>query len=142
MRSFAAVLLRRLIFRPIPPESRHPHAAPLTIYDHLSEDTRMKCERSLLRSLREESQDSVRKQVADAITDMASGSMSRGRPWPELQSVTFECTQSGVNGHRESAFRILASVPELVLDQDVSVVLRVLEGGLQDAQSVDVGRYS
>jgi importin-5 len=139
MRSFAAVLLRRLVFRPVPPD-RHDlnHSAPLTIYDHLSEGTRFLTERALLRCLREESVDSVRKKVADTITDLALGSMERGRPWPELQSTTFECTQSPTIGHRESAFRILASVPHLVLDQDVSVVLRVLQGGLKDMHSVDV----
>ena len=139
MRSFAAVLLRRLVFRPVP---RDPHglnhSAPLTIYDHLSEGTRFRTERALLRCLREESVDSVRKKVADTITDLALGSMERGRPWPELQSTTFECTQSPTIGHRESAFRILASVPHLVLDQDVSVVLRVLQGGLKDMHSSDV----
>jgi hypothetical protein len=95
MRSFAAVLLRRLVFRPVPPEPHNMnHSAPLTIYDHLSENTRFRTERALLRCLREESVDSVRKKVADTITDLALGSMERGRPWPELQSTTFECTQS------------------------------------------------
>lgn len=142
MRSFAAVLLRRLVFRPVPPDPHNlNHSAPLTIYDHLSEDTRFRTERALLRCLRDEANESVRKKVADSITDLAIGSMERGRPWPELQSTTFECTQSPTIGHRESAFRILASVPHLVLDQDVTVVLRVLQGGLKDPQSVEVRHF-
>ncbi len=139
MRSFAAVLLRRLVFRPaLPDPHRMNPNQNLAIYDHLSEDTRFRTERALLRCLRQEQNDSVRKKVADTITDLAIGSMERGRPWPELQSTVFECTQSPTIGHRESAFRILASVPNLILDQNVSDVLRVLEGGLKDAQSIDV----
>ncbi|KAF8333461.1 armadillo-type protein [Cantharellus anzutake] len=139
MRSFAAVLLRRLVFRPVPPDPHRVNPTQnLTIYDHLSEDTRFRTERALLRCLRQEQNDSVRKKVADTITDLAIGSMERGRPWPELQSTVFDCTQSHTIGHRESAYRILASVPNLILDQDVNVVLQVLEGGLKDTQSIDV----
>lgn len=142
MRDFAAVLLRRFIIRPVPPDPHNMnHSAPAMIYDHLSEDTRLRTERTLLRCLREESIDRVRKKVVDSITKMAELSMERGRPWPELQSTSFECTQSPAVGDRDSAFRILAAVPHLVLDQDVPTVLRVLQGGLKDPQSVDVSRH-
>lgn len=159
MRSFAAVLLRRLAFRAVPPDHTDPNqrsvaalagaagiggsaARRSTIYDHLSEDTRFRTERALLRCLADEAVDAVRKKVADTITDLALGSMERGRPWPELQTATFEGTQSSVIGHREVAFRILASVPHLVLDQDAQIVLRVMQGGLKDQQSIDVSRLS
>lgn len=139
MRSFAAVLLRRLAFRPVPSDHTDINrSGALTIYDHLSEDTRFRTERALLRCLHDEAVDGVRKKVADTITDLAIGSMERGRPWPELQTATFEGTQSSTIGHREVAFRILANVPHLVLDTDTSIVLRVMQGGLKDAQSVEV----
>lgn len=157
MRSFAAVLLRRLAFRVVPtdgqtdinqrsvsalagvaPGGSAARAGRSTIYDHLSEDTRFRTERALLKCLADEPVDDVRKKVADTIIDLALGSMERGRPWPELQTATFEGTQSSVIGHREVAFRILASVPHLVLDQDVDIVLRVMEGGLKDTQSLEV----
>jgi len=40
--------------------------------------------------------------------------------------------------HRESAFRIFASVPQLILDQKTEEVAGVMERGLKDPQSVDV----
>lgn len=39
---------------------------------------------------------------------------------------------------REVGYRILASVPALMLDQDMGAVLAVLEGGLKDAESIEV----
>ncbi|KAF8310256.1 ARM repeat-containing protein [Clavulina sp. PMI_390] len=139
MRSFAAVLLRRLAFRPVPSDHTDINrSGQMTIYDHLSEDTRFRTERALLRCLHDEAVDAVRKKVADTITDLALGSLERGRPWPELQTATFEGTQSTKAGLREVAFRIIASVPHLVLDQDHSIVLRVMQGGLKDEQSVEV----
>ena len=142
MRSFAAVLLRRLAFRPVPSDHTDINrSGPITIYDHLSEDTRFRTERALLRCLYDEAVDGVRKKVADTITDLAIGSMERGRPWAEMQTATFEGTQSPTTGHREVAFRILANVPHLVLDQDVAIVLRVMQGGLKDSQSIEVAYF-
>lgn len=150
MRSFAAVLLRRLAFRLVPPDQQpsrpvssfspspnNPNGM-MTIYDHLSEPTRFRTEHSLLLCLQSEPVDSVRRKVADAVTDLAIGSMERGRPWPELQNWTFEGTQSPSVPMREISFRILGSVPALVLDQDVGIVLRVMQGGLKDSESVEV----
>jgi hypothetical protein len=65
--------------------------------------------------------------------------MERGRPWPDLQTSTFEGSQSSNASQREIAFRILTSVPNLLLDQDAVIVQRVMQGGLKDAESVEVG---
>lgn len=85
MRAFAAVLLRRLIFRPPlhPVPSPHPHqsiAAPKsTIYDHLSEATRNSLEVILLAALREERESSALKGVTETICELAVGSFERKR---------------------------------------------------------------
>lgn len=159
MRSFAAVLTRRLLFRPLP-SNLDPSQTNRSIYDHLSESTRKNMETVLLLCLREETDESVRRKVVDTVTDIAMGSMERGRlstntltvyyltlmanpyvgPWPELQSIALECTQSSVIGHRESAFRIFSAVPHILLDHDVPFVCEILERGLKDTQSVEVRR--
>ncbi|KAG8968328.1 hypothetical protein FRC03_007787 [Tulasnella sp. 419] len=77
MRSFAAVLLRRLMFRSVSSTSRlNPYTA---IYDHLSENTRKTIEALLLICLANEGVESVRNKIVDTITEMAEGSMSRAR---------------------------------------------------------------
>jgi hypothetical protein len=40
---------------------------------------------------------------------------------------------------RESAFRVFAGSSMLVMDLQTDAVLRVLRGGLEDAESIDVG---
>ncbi|KDQ15158.1 hypothetical protein BOTBODRAFT_158816 [Botryobasidium botryosum FD-172 SS1] len=137
MRSFAAVLTRRLLFRALPPAADAPHTN-MSIYDHLSESTRKKMEGALLMCLSEETDEGVRKKVVDTITDIALGSMERGRPWPALQTVALECTQSAIPGHRECAFRIFAAVPIILLDHETRFACEVLERGLKDAQSFEV----
>jgi len=47
-------------------------------------------------------------------------------------------TQSPDAGLRESAFRVFAGSSMLVMDLQTDAVLRVLKGGLEDSQSIDV----
>jgi hypothetical protein len=87
MRAFAAVLLRRLIFRPPlhPVPSPHPHqsiAAPrTTIYDYLSETTRGNLEVILLAALREERDSSALKGITETVCELAVGSFERKRTY-------------------------------------------------------------
>lgn len=71
--------------------------------------------------------------------------MIRGRPWHALQAQTFNMAQvaderSGVEawGFRESAYRVFAGCPNLVMDLQIDAVLGVLQNGLRDRWSIDV----
>jgi hypothetical protein len=71
--------------------------------------------------------------------------MSRGRPWHALQAQAFnmaqiQSTESGISpaGMRESAHRVFAGCPNLVMDLQTDAVLGVFQRGLQDAQSIEV----
>ncbi|KIM73570.1 hypothetical protein PILCRDRAFT_829051 [Piloderma croceum F 1598] len=140
MRSFSLVLLRRLLFRPAPAQKQNPGAqAPrLSLYDHLSSSALSTVERLLLHSLSHEPSAAVRRKSVDTITDLANNSMQRGRPWHALQAQAFSMTQSADAGLRESAFRVFAGSSMLVMDLQTDAVLRVLKGGLEDSQSIDV----
>jgi importin-5 len=136
MRSFSLVLLRRLLFRASPaPTSKSPR---LTLYDRLSAQTLTAIERILLHSLLHEQIDSVRRKAVDTICDLANNSMERGRPWHALQAQSFAMCKSADSSARESAFRIFAGCPNLVMDLQTDAVLRVLQEGLQDRQSIEV----
>lgn len=166
MRSFSLVLLRRLLFRPslqpYNPNSSSPHpshntlSAPRpTLYDHLSNDTLSKLERILLHSLEHEPAKGVRHKAVDTVCDLANEGMKRGRPWHALQIVVFSIAAAAGagDGHgqspldpsvppsrylRESAFRVFAGCPNLVVDLQTDAVLAVFQRGLQDAFSVEV----
>lgn len=71
--------------------------------------------------------------------------MMRGRPWHTLQAQAFSMAQAqgevgGVSGasSRESAYRIFAGCPNLVMDLQTDAVLAVFQRGLQDGYSVEV----
>ncbi|KAG8702119.1 hypothetical protein FRC08_003684 [Ceratobasidium sp. 394] len=144
MRAFAAVLLRRLIFRPPlhPVPSPHPHqsiAAPkTTIYDHLSETTRGNLEVILLAALREERDSSALKGVTETVCELAVGSFERKRPFPELINVASQLANSSDTMHRESAFRIFTNVPHLLWDQNPQQVVAVLETALKPTEVIPV----
>jgi hypothetical protein len=148
MRSFSLVLLRRLLFRPVPTAPSQTQPSPgtrLTLYDHLSNQTLGTLEQLLLFSLSHETSSSVRRKSVDTITDLANQEMIRGRPWHSLQAQTFSMTHSqgaerGVEGAalRESAYRIFAGCPNLVMDLQIDAVLGVFQRGLQDQESIEV----
>lgn len=136
MRSFSLVLLRRLLFRASPGSSAK--SPRMTLYDRLSVQTLNAIERSLLHSLLHEQIDSVRRKAVDTICDLANNSMERGRPWHALQAQAFSMCKGADPTARDSAFRIFAGCPNLVMDLQTDAVLRVLQDGLQDRQSIDV----
>ena len=93
---------------------------------------------SLLHSLLHEQIDSVHQKAIDTICNLANNSMEHGRPWHALQAQAFAmCKGANLTAH-DSAFRIFASCPNLVMDFQTDVVLRVLQDGLQDRQSINV----
>ncbi|KAG2014934.1 RAN binding protein-like protein [Coprinopsis cinerea AmutBmut pab1-1] len=151
MRSFSLVLLRRFLFRPPPATAQAPLAPAgprLTLYDHLSSNTLTTLERLLLYSLSHEGSPSVRRKTVDTICDVAKQGMARGRPWHALQAQTFAMARepggaggSGGAGLRESAYRVWAGCPNLVMDLQTDAVLQVFHKGLLDNDSIEV-RYA
>ena len=147
MRSFSLVLLRRLLFRPAPGNttSKTPPVARLTLYDHLSHQTLNTLERLLLFSLSHENSPSVRRKSVDTICDLANQGMVRGRPWHALQAQAFSMTHSQTSERgeaapalRETAYRVFAGCPNLVMDLQVDAVLSVFQRGLQDQENIEV----
>ncbi|KAJ3514366.1 hypothetical protein NMY22_g14756 [Coprinellus aureogranulatus] len=148
MRSFSLVLLRRLLFRSSPsstiPSSSSPFtsSAPrLTLYDHLSSGTLTTLERLLLYSLSHEGNQGVRRKSVDTVCDVCKQGMVRGRPWHALQAQVFTMANQPQAGLRESAYRVFAGCPNLVMDLQTDAVLQVFQRGLKDGESVEV-RYA
>ncbi|KAF4620286.1 hypothetical protein D9613_001263 [Agrocybe pediades] len=164
MRSFSLVLLRRFLFRSAPANNANnqnngaqdpnrpapiPSHTRTTLYDHLSHQTLATIERLLLFSLSHETAKTVRKTTIDTICDVANQGMLRGRPWHALQAQVFSMTHAQGAGERgvpavqlrESAYRVFAGCPNLVMDLQLDAVLGVFQRGLQDQESIEV-RYA
>ena len=147
MRSFALILLRRLLFRSLPqgdPTTTITSTAAaannnsrLTLYDHLSAQSLATLERILLHSLLHEPSQAVRRKAVDTVTDLANNAMSRGRPWPALQAQTFAMADSEDAVTREAAYRVFAGTTNLIMDLQRDSVLAMLQKGLQDPQSIE-----
>ncbi|KAI5120820.1 hypothetical protein M0805_003216 [Coniferiporia weirii] len=133
MRAFALVLLRRLLFRPpqavpsasSPTSSNQSAGLRLTLYDHLSEQTREGLERTVLHALSTEQVHTVKTKAADAVADLANASFQRGRPWAALQGAVFRAA-GGSPSARECAYRILERCQVLVADVPAEVFVRGL----------------
>uniref|UniRef100_A0A8H7Y6G7 TOG domain-containing protein n=1 Tax=Psilocybe cubensis TaxID=181762 RepID=A0A8H7Y6G7_PSICU len=131
------------------------HANRSSLYDHLSHQTLNTLERLLLFSLAHERAGSVRRKTVDTVCDVANQGMARGRPWHALQAQAFSMTHAqglggeegsgGVGGGavpgwmlRESAYRVFAGCPSLVMDLQIDAVLGVFQRGLQDPEDIEV----
>ncbi|KAJ3017191.1 hypothetical protein HKX48_003673 [Thoreauomyces humboldtii] len=136
LRSFAAILLRRLALKPKQQPSA-PNAEEVSYYVWIGESPRKYIESELLQALHGEQVSAVRHKVADTIAELGKHMLLKGYTWNELAHAIFECARSPAAEHRTSGFQIIAQVPSLVSDTDAQAMKRFFGQGLQDA-NVDV----
>ncbi|ORZ24178.1 armadillo-type protein, partial [Absidia repens] len=135
LRSHCSVLLRRLAFKQFT-SSANPDAR---LWDMVQETTRHGVKELLLVALANETDQGTRHKVADTIAEVAKSDFDgTGEKWETLPKALFECSQSPNAAHRESAFRIFATVPELISDQHVDALKSVFLTSLTDAESQEV----
>ncbi|KAJ3561145.1 hypothetical protein NP233_g10377 [Leucocoprinus birnbaumii] len=138
--SFSLVLLRRLLFR-ASPGATQPHSPHLTLYYHLSSNTLSTLKWLLFSSLLNEHVPDVCKKAVDTITNLANQEMARVRPWHAVQAQACSMAQAQTAAAlRESAFRVFAGRPNLVLDLQTEAVLGVFQRELQDTECTSLAR--
>ncbi|KAF9289191.1 hypothetical protein BGZ68_009889 [Mortierella alpina] len=129
LRSFVAVLTRRMAFKTVPSGTA---AGDVTLWNMVQEDTRVALRTQFLAALLNETNKSVRNKVCDTVAELARASISAAEmSWPEILPVLLECISSKPE-LRESAFRILTAVPSLISSQPVDTLKTVFEKSLQD----------
>ncbi|KAI7854692.1 armadillo-type protein, partial [Circinella umbellata] len=131
LRSHTSVLLRRLSFKPY----TTPTDPDATLWDMVQETTRAGVRDLLLSALGNETDQGTRHKIADTISEVAKSDLGKNVGWEALLKALFQCSQSQNAAHRESAFRIFASVPELISDQHTDTLKNVFMGSLTDAES-------
>lgn len=91
-----------------------------------------------MHSLMHEPSPIVRRKAVDTVTDLANGSMIRGRPWHTLQAQSFSMVNSPEAITREAAYRVFTGSPNLIMDLEMDSVLGALQKGLLDPESIEV----
>ncbi|KAK9764648.1 importin subunit beta-3 [Basidiobolus ranarum] len=136
LRSFSAVLFRRLSFKPLAEQKTND--GTVSPWDIVQPETRDIVKNELLQSLSSESDVTVRHKLCDTISEVVKGGLARDEPWNEILPALFECSKSSSPDHREAAFRIFAAVPYLIAHQHTDALKTAFTAGLQDPQSVGV----
>ncbi|KAI8992324.1 armadillo-type protein [Pilobolus umbonatus] len=136
LRSYSSVLIRRLAYKQITSGAN----ADTRLWDVIQESTQVGVKDLLLTALANETDVGARHKVADTIAEIARSDLSEGETgkWPSLLTALFECSQSPNAAHRESAFRIFATVPELIAGQHTDTLKGVFLASLTDAESQTV----
>ncbi|KAK5164699.1 hypothetical protein LTR04_001731 [Oleoguttula sp. CCFEE 6159] len=132
MRSFAAVLFRRISTKPRKEASSDESK---DLFMTLQQPQRNVIRSNLLECLAIESVPQVRNKIGDAVAEIARQYTDEGEPWPELLGALFQASQSDDSGHRETAFRIFAMTPGIIEKQHEDVVLAAFTKGFKDDAS-------
>ncbi|GMM33500.1 Pse1 protein [Saccharomycopsis crataegensis] len=134
-RAFAAVIFRRYALR-MPPE-RSPSMTETSI-GTISEPVKAEIRNLLFNGFFGEQTKSVRHKLADAIAEVARTSISPPGTWDNLVPTMFEATGSPEPGFRESAFRVFAAQPALVVQHLEQALPTFLSGFVDPDDSVRV----
>ncbi|KAI9597109.1 importin subunit beta-3 [Syncephalis fuscata] len=133
IRSFSAVLFRRLAFKS-PPKTAVEAGDTLAVatWDAVSNETRIRCMQELLLSLKDEPTSSVLHKLSDTIAEVYKNVINRGQPWPALQTLLFELCSAPVADRRDCAFRIFSVIPSILESQPPEHILNAFSERLRD----------
>ncbi|KAI9310005.1 armadillo-type protein, partial [Dichotomocladium elegans] len=131
LRSHCSVLLRRLAFKQFT-STTDPDAR---LWDMVQEPTKIRVKELLLVALANETDQSTRHKIADTIAEVAKSDLGDNVKWDSLLKALFQCSQAPSALHRETAFRIFASVPDLISDQHTETLKAVFLTSLTDTES-------
>jgi len=124
-----------------------------SVWDSASPTTQQQVKAALLEGYEKETHVAVRNKICDTIADVARYCEEQNSlhllmrnnlqigPWGELLTPLFHSTKSPQPEHRESAFRVFASLPTLVDDSHIELLKSVFLEGLQD-QAPEVRDFS
>lgn len=128
LQPFSAVLFRRIAIRS-PKEFSSISDRSIGVLD---ESIKQQIRAILLQGFASSQSSQVRKKLADAISEMAKEDASPKGSWPELVPAVFQAATSSDASFRESAYRILATSPEIIEKEYVNEMLPVFSSGFED----------
>ncbi|RKP22721.1 armadillo-type protein [Syncephalis pseudoplumigaleata] len=132
IRSFSAVLFRRLAFKSPTNLTSSGESLAVAVWDTVLDSTRSRCMQELLLSLKDEPAGTVLHKLSDTIAELYKNTVSRGQPWPTLETFLFELCSAPVADRRDCAFRIFAAIPSILERQPPENVLSAFMERLGD----------
>lgn len=127
IRSFAAVIFRRIS------TSQAPGDSAARLIDSVSTPVLAQIKAVLLQGFMNDQPKDARHKISDAISQVVRPDAKEKNEWPELLSVLFQASKNDNENIRESAFRIFASVPDLVGESLLANIIPVFAGGFEDS---------
>lgn len=128
IKSFSAVLFRRIAIRS-PKNFSSISDRTIGVLDDV---TRQQIRVILLQGFASNQSNQVRRKLADAISEVAKEDVSPRGSWPELVPSIFQLAISSDGSMRESAYRILATSPEIIEKEYVDQMVPIFSGGFED----------
>lgn len=129
MNAFCAVLFRRIAIKS-PKEISSVTDRTIGI---ISEPPKKQIRSILLRGFISQQNNYLRHKISDAISEVAKIDASPSGTWNELLPTLFESTSNTDPSFRESAFRVFATVPELIDKSYMNDVMMVFNNGFVDS---------
>lgn len=128
IKSFSAVLFRRQAIRS-PKEFNSISERTIGVLD---EPVKREIRTILLQGFVSDQSAQVRRKIADAVSEVAKDDALPKGTWPELVPAILQAAVNTNASFRESAFRILSTLPEIIDSLFVSEILPVFNGGFSD----------
>ncbi|WPK26246.1 hypothetical protein PUMCH_003595 [Australozyma saopauloensis] len=128
VKAFSAVLFRRQAIRS-PKEFNSISERTIGV---LEEPVRHEIRTILLQGFVSDQSPQVRRKIADAVSEVAKEDASPKGTWPELVPAILQAAVNPNASFRESAFRILSTLPELIESLFVAEILPVFNNGFSD----------
>ncbi|KAK7739238.1 importin subunit beta-3 [Diatrype stigma] len=128
LRSFAAVIFRRIASK----TRKNDKNENTEIFISLGADSATIIRQKLLETLANETNQTVRNKISDAVADVARQYSESNQQWPEILAVLFNLSVAPDAGKRETAYRVFATTPGIIERQHESAVLEAFNRGFKD----------
>ncbi|KAF8458280.1 armadillo-type protein [Kalaharituber pfeilii] len=127
IRSFAAVLFRKLSTKTV-----NKDGSPSDLFSALPANVQVYIRGIMLQAFADEPTASVRNKIGDATAEIARQIIDTDGSWPELLGALFQASKSPDESHREGAFRIFATTPNIIGRQHADAVRGAFQTGFTD----------
>lgn len=128
IRAFSAVLFRRTAIR----SPKEISSISDRVIGVLDDNVKQQLRSILLEGFASDQTAQVRRKLADAISEVAKEDASPNGTWPQLVPAIFLAATSSDSSFRESAYRILATSPEIIEKGYVNEMLPIFSSGFED----------
>ncbi|KAM3548004.1 hypothetical protein MY1884_009355 [Beauveria asiatica] len=127
-RSFAALLFRRISSK----TRKLDDGQTVDMFLAIAKDQAAVIRQKLLETLGSETDRAVRNKIGDAVAEIARQYNEDEDRWTEVLQVLFQLTQAPEADKRETAYRVFATTPDVIGQDQADAVLLAFQKGFKD----------